>query len=123
VTERGFGSGIPKLAEELGGKVTDFAASLGASPRVAAGLGAGANVLTQGIPIALTSASAANTPSVLQPLARWLMQSAVKPGAAHRASGDAVKALDTMLHEGIKPTTGGMEKAANIVSKLNKQVE
>src|SRR4051812_16048184 len=42
---RPWGGGLPKLAYDLGGKVTDFAAEKGASPETAGALGYGTNVL------------------------------------------------------------------------------
>src|SRR5688572_17339173 len=51
-----FGSGIPKLAYDLGGGVTDAATRFGASPGVAAGAGLATNVITQALPSLLTSA-------------------------------------------------------------------
>lgn len=122
-----FGSGIPKLAHDVGGKVTDLAAQV-FPPEIAAGIGFGANVLTQAGPSFLTSGSVmGKAPQSLLNwpkwnLPKWLMQTAVKPSTDDLLSGSAGKAISTMLDEGITPTMGGMEKAARASSQLDNQV-
>src|SRR3990167_5034815 len=111
--ERGFGTGIPKLGYDVGGKVTD----LTGSPK----LGYVANVATQAAP-ALLSSFTTKAPLMTWP-AKRLMQSAVKPSLADRTSGAADEAVKTMLSEAIYPTRGGMDKAGKIVNKLHEQVE
>lgn len=114
---RGFGTGIPKLAYDVGGKVTDVTGS----PK----LGFVANVATQAVPALLSSFSLAD--KVPAPLLKWpakrLMQSALKPSLADRLSGAADDAVERMLPEAIYPTRGGMDKAGKIVDKLHAQVE
>lgn len=123
---RGFGTGIPKLAYDLGGKATDAAAQAGMPPEVAGGVGLAANVATQAIPSLLSSFSIAGKApqSLTAPtgLPKWLMQTAVKPSTDDLLSGAADDALRTMLDEGITPTMGGMTKAAKMSSKLDEQV-
>lgn len=78
-----------------------------------------------GIPLAI-GASIKTTPAantVQGYVARWLMQKAVKPDVKDLAKGNAQRALQTMLDEGINPTPGGMAKAQGIISALNDQVE
>lgn len=113
--ERPFGSGIPRAAYNLGGTVTDITGSPAA--------GYATNVLTQAIP-ALASSYRVMTPepSMAAGPAKYLMQSALKPGQAARESGDADRAIATMLEEGISPTRGGMSKASALAKKLNKAV-
>lgn len=122
---RPWGSGVPQFAYDVGGKVTDVATNVGASPEVAAGAGVTANVLTQAIPSMLASGRMmdAKSVSLLETPAKKLMQSAVKPSIADLKSGDAGRAMTTMLDEGIYPTRSGMEKASNLAGKLEKQVE
>jgi hypothetical protein len=122
---RPFGSGVPKFAYELGGKATDLATNVGATPQVAAGMGVTANFLTQAIPAFLLSGRFMDAPaqSLLRKPAEKLMQSAVKPSISDLKSGDAGKAISTMLDEGIYPTQGGMAKASTLADDLEKQVQ
>jgi hypothetical protein len=120
---RPFGSGIPKLAYDLGGKATDLATNLGASPEVAGGVGYGANVLTQAIPSLLSAFGAQKAAApVMQAAGKSLMKSAIKPTIADLRSGDAAKAIDTMLKEGFNPTKGGVEAMQAQIAKLGDQV-
>lgn len=122
---RPWGSGVPKALYEFGGKVTDLASNVGASPNMAAGIGAGANFLGNAASAFLTSGSlvGAAPTSVLGYPARWLMQTAVKPSIADLRSGDAGRAINTMFQENIYPTSSGMNKAARITGQLDRQVE
>lgn len=135
--ESPWGSGFPKFANELGGKVTDilsaasghrsFVNPLGLQipPEVSAGTGFVANVATQAAPALMNSFRfAGDAPvSIAERPARWLMQSAIKPVQADRESGAAAQAIGTMLRENISPTTGGMDKAAKLVRALNDTAE
>jgi hypothetical protein len=114
VKEQGWGSGLPKLAYDVGGKITDMGVNAGLPAGGAAGLGYLANIATQAIPSFLSSASAVNVPKqslMALPganlLPRWLMQSAVKPSTDDLMSGNAAKAVTTMLDEGIVPSMSG----------------
>lgn len=123
VEARPWGSGLHHLAYNAGEKVNDFANSMGASPEVSAGLGYGANVLTQAGP-ALASGGAMQSAasSVLQAGARGLMKSAIKPPIADQRSGDAARAIDTMLKQGYNPTKGGVEAMQQKISSLGDEV-
>lgn len=112
--EKGWGSGFPALAHELGGKVTDLTGSPAA--------GVAANFLTNAIPEMVTSGSVGAASSLAEKPAKWLMQKAVRPNMAARASGDADKAIKTMLEEGIYPTVSGMEKAGKIAGEMESLV-
>ena len=46
------------------------------------------------------------------------MTSAVKPPAAMRKSGEATKAIETMLQKGVSPTSSGLEAAKGAVDDL-----
>lgn len=122
---RGWGSGLPKVANQAGGAVTDLATRAGASPETAAGAGYVTNIGAQAIPAFLGSFrfSGEAPTSVLERPARWLMQSAIKPTQADRASGAAKEAMGTMLQENISPTAGGMDKAQALARALDKQAE
>jgi hypothetical protein len=127
--EHGFGSGIPRLADMFGEKLTDLSLSAGLPPQGAAAVGTLGNVVTQALPSLLTSASpvGAAPPSMFPSVGKfrlpnWLMQTAVKPSTDDLLSGAAKKAVSTMLDEGITPTMGGMHKASKLASQLDDQV-
>lgn len=123
VQNRSWGSGVDHLAYDLGGKVTDASTKAGAPAQLAAALGYGTNVLTQAVP-ALASGNAMKEAAapVFQAGARALMKSAVKPPLADLQSGDAARAIDTMLKEGYSPTKGGVEAMQQKISELGDQV-
>jgi len=112
----GFGEGVPKLANDLGGKVTD----LTGSPAT----GYVANIATQAIPALLSSYRQVGEPlaSMAERPARALMQSALKPSSTVPPN-DLKQALGTMLQEGISPTRGGMDKASQLAQKMNDMVK
>lgn len=107
---------------EAGGKVTDFLTARGASPEVAAGGGYLANVGMQAIPTFLGGEGAKVAAPVLEKGARSLMASALKPTANQWKSGDAAKAIDTLLEEGINPTTGGVAKLKAKIDDLDAEI-
>lgn len=119
----GWGSGFPKFANELGGKVTDAIAGK-VSPEMAAGAGYVTNVATQAVPALLSSYRFTEAPvSLAESPAKWLMQSAVKPSQADRLSGASGRAMTTMLEENLSPTIGGMDKASKLARSLDQQAE
>ena len=113
--DKGWGKGFGPAVYELGGKVTDVTGSPAA--------GAITNFVANAIPAFATSGRLDGATPLLAAPAQRVMQSAVKPSLAHRKSGDAADALKTMLSENIYPTPGGMDKAANIATKLDNQVQ
>lgn len=118
--DRPWGSGIPEFANKVGGKVTDLGAQAGLPPEVSAGAGYLANVGTQAIPALLSGYRTAEAPaSFAEKPAKMLMQSAVKPTQADRASGAATRAMRDMLVEDISPTMSGMDKASRVASRMD----
>lgn len=59
---------------------------------------------------------------VMKPLARRIMQSAVKPTIEQLRKGDAATAVDTLLNYGINPSAKGVEKLRSMVDDINSQV-
>lgn len=116
---RSWGSGMEHAGYNAGGKVADAATGLGASPEVAAGLGAGANVITESIPMLAGGEVSKLAAPALRAGAEKLMTSALKPGYAELKSGDAAKAVSTMLDEGISVTQGGVDKLRGQIDKIN----
>lgn len=107
---------VDKGAYSAGGKVTDVTGS----PL----LGYGTNVAVQAIPTILSGmATKYAAGKVTQPAGRMLMQSAVKPGKASILSGDAAKAVETMLKEGKNVSPGGMASLGKEVSALSQEVD
>ncbi len=98
---------LERGAYNAGGAVTDAAAQTGLSPEVSAGAGYLTNVGVQAIPAALGAVAGQAARPVLQAGGRRLMQSALKPGSRDLVSGNAAKAVQTMLDEGVNVTPGG----------------
>lgn len=112
---RPWGSGVPKLAYDVGGTVTDATGSPGA--------GMAANMATNALPNLLSSFRIPGPQSMTQKPAEWLMQQAVKPSQADRETGRAAAGIKTMLEEGFGPTEGGMDKATRLANALHQKVD
>jgi hypothetical protein len=123
---------LDKAAYAAGGKVTDVLSqgSVGRfpipklSPEAAAGAGAVTNAAIQAVPMVIPAGEGAKVAAspVLQGAARTVMQSAMKPSSKSLANGDAAKAIDTMLENGINATAAGAAKVRGLISDLKKQV-
>lgn len=113
---------VNKAAYGVGGAVTDVAAKV-LPPEVAAAAGAITNAGLQAIPI---STGAKLGAEVGAPAMRWAaenrMTSALKPGVESLKGGSGVRAVNTMLDEGINVTKGGIDKMKGIIADLNSQV-
>lgn len=59
---------------------------------------------------------------IAQAASRSLMQSAIKPTIKDLKTGDAARAIDTMLEEGINPNMGGVQKLKENIFVLNNQI-
>lgn len=108
---------------EAGGKVTDVASRMGASPGMAAGAGYLTNVGLNTLPMLFGGGAGKAATIPLQNVGKTLMQQAVKPTLGQLKSGEAATAIDTMLKEGINPTHGGVEKLHGMIEKLNQQID
>jgi len=104
-------------ADWAGGKATD----LTGSPAIGTAVNTGINALPLLASKLIPATPAADTAQGA--IARRLMQSATKPTVADLQSGNAGRAIQTMLDEGINPTKGGMVKLNNIASGLDAQVK
>lgn len=114
---------MEKGAYEAGGAVTDIASGAGATPEVAGGAGYAANVGVRAIPTVIGALTGKGAEMATRPVGRKLMQSALKPGSKDLASGDAAKAIDTMLEGGFNVTPGGVAKMRALVNNLSDDVE
>lgn len=112
---RPWGSGIPKMAYDVGGTVTDKTGSPAA--------GYAANVATQALPALLSSYRIVGAPeqSLLQKPAEALMRKAIKPSTTEDPT-KVTQAIKTALEEGLDPRYGSMQKAAGISSSMDDDV-
>jgi hypothetical protein len=106
---------LDKASYDAGGWVTDKTGS----PE----LGIATNIGIQTVPAVLGGESLTAAKPLMQGAGRWLMQTAVKPTGAALHSGEAARAIQTLLDEGINVTPGGMAELRNRVGALHKQVE
>ena len=114
---------MDKLAYDAGGKVTDVASNLGASPEIAAGAGTVANLGVQSIPMLIGGGAGSALESGGKAVGRALMQSAIKPTIGDLQKGKAQRAIDFMLKEGVNPTEGGVAALRQEGIAIAKQVE
>lgn len=107
---------LGEQAYQAGGAVTDVTGSPVAGQAV--------NVGIQAIPAVLGGGVAGKVAKpAMESTGKWLMGTAVKPSVADRLSGDADKAIKTLLDEGINVTPGGMAEIRRRVSTLNDEVK
>ena len=114
---------IDKAAYKTGGTVTDIAAKTGMPPEAAAAVGFGANLGVQAIPMVIGGSAGKLAAPAIESKARQLMSSALKPPKAALESGQAGKAIDTMLDKGINVTPGGVEKLHAEIDVLNTAIK
>jgi len=108
---------------KAGGGVTDFLAPH-VSPEIAGGAGYLTNVGVQSIPALLGAFLGGRTgKEVGEKSGKYIMQSALKPDKASRMSGEADKAIQTMLDKGINVTSGGEAKLQGFIADLNSQIK
>lgn len=109
------------IGDEAGKGTTDFLANRGASPEMSAAGGAVANTATQMLPQIGMSVGALAKPA-MRSMAEGLMTRAVNPSMGDLASGDAAKAISTMLDSGISPTIPSMNIVRARINQLRKQI-
>jgi hypothetical protein len=104
----------PETANKLGGAVTDVTGSPFA--------GMMANVGLQGIGMGIGGGAGKTVGNTLKGGAERLMQSAIKPSKEELLKGDGLKAVRTMLGEGINVTPGGVEKLQRMIDAVNQKI-
>lgn len=121
---------LGELGYNAGGKVTDVATNLGASPSLAAGAGTATNAAIQfGAPAVVGSIAGKAVAPAFDRLGKWAMKQAVRPSPDYVKSGDAKIAINTLLEKGINPTgegaifEGGMAKLERQIDALNGKVK
>lgn len=133
VPQGGFQKGVDALTQgAVGGALT------GGAGLARAAVGAGMGALSSGAATATQAATdnpalaatagllapkvAAATPGVIASTAPRLMQSALKPTLENQKNGNAARAIQTMLDEGINVSAGGAQKLKDQISLLNGEI-
>lgn len=113
---------IEGLAYKLGGKTTDVASQI-VPPETAAGVGYATDVGVQALPALMGGKIAQAVASPLMKKAgQTMMQSALKPPIKDRMSGDAAKAIDSLLNEPVGNVLPGASLTDGQVVKLRDQI-
>lgn len=120
-----IGSGFLNMGEDAGRGATLMATNLGMPPNVANAAGflgdIGSSLLT--LPIGGATAKVP-TEAGSRWLGRDLMQRTLKPSKAARESGDAEKAVTTLLREpGARVTEGGVANLTRGIDELDSQLD
>jgi hypothetical protein len=111
-----------KVGYGAGGLATDAASmAFGAEPETAAKVGVAANMAAQGLTGAAIG-SVVRAPGMMMNAGRRWMRSAVKPSPQDRKSGEAAKAIETMLQKDINATGGSMADARSRVGALEDDI-
>jgi hypothetical protein len=117
---------IEKGIYETGGKVTDVASKMGASPGVAAGAGYLTNVGLNAIGGGVGGDIAKIAGTSLSKFGRWtaeeLMGSALKPGVQQWLKGEGKIAVDTMLEKGLNVSPKGIASLRTELEGLQQRV-
>lgn len=119
---RALGEVADRAAYKAGGAVTDLSAKV-MPPQAAAGLGYATNVGIQAVPAVLGAKGGSKLAPVMEREARGLMSSALKPDKFARESGNAERAITTLLDKGYNVTAGGVEKMTAAIDKLDDQLD
>ena len=120
---KGMGKVLDRAAYKVGEGATDLANSLGASPEIAGGAGYLANVGTQAIPVLTGALLGKATEPAFQSAGQRVMHSALKPLSKDVVSGDADRAIQTLLDEGINVSPRGADELSGIADDMNAQVQ
>ena len=112
-----IGSAIGSAGYDVGGAVTDVTGS--------PALGTVANVATEAVPMAIGGGlgAAAKLPEAAQGAGRWLMTKALRAPMEARETGQAARAVDTMLEKGLNVTRGSVEETAGRIGQLGDELK
>lgn len=114
--------GLDHVAYKTGEFVSDQMTKAGHSPETSAAVGTAANLGLQALPMLAGGEAAKMASPVLRSKAEELMQSAMKPKYGDLDKGNAAKAIDTMLEEGINVSKGGVAQLRTKINELNEQI-
>lgn len=103
-----------ELAYDAGGQVTDATGS--------PALGYVTNVAVQALPMLMGGSVGKAAAPALEAGAKTTMQSALKPTLEALRKGDAARAIQTMLDEGINATPGGLRALKSQISTINNEI-
>lgn len=117
--QKGF-EGYDEATKKAGELTSEAASALGASPELAGVAGAG--VYTAGQMVGGAGLGSSAKPA-LEKFAEKSMSSALHPSATDVLSGDAAKAIKTMLDENINVTKSGIEKLQSKITELNNEIK
>jgi hypothetical protein len=110
-------------AYNVGGTVTDFGAKVGLPPAMSAGLGTGANFLTNAVPGLFGGQITGQTVKpIANMLSKELMYSALKPSSVNASVAENFAKVNTMLEGGYNVTAGGVEKMKGRVGALEDEI-
>lgn len=112
---------IDRAIYEAGGRSTDYLTSKGASPENAALGGYLTNLVMQAGATIFGGPPAKMVSPVMEKGAKSLMWSALKPSVS-TGKDEAVKAVDTLLEQGLSPTMSGVEKLKGKIADLDSQI-
>lgn len=116
------GRGFLTMGEDAGREATLLATNLGASPSVANAAGFAADAGSAFLPVGGAGGPAKAAAPALEGPAKWFMGQALNAKSRALANGDAAKAIDTMLENGINATAGGAAKLRMLIADLKRQV-
>ena len=114
---------IDRAIYEAGGRATDIATELGASPETAAKIGFATNLGGQVATSFVGGKGGASFEPAMQGMGRTMMQKALKPTLAEMQSGQGPRAIETMLNEGRLVTKGSVEKMSHDIDLLNDAIQ
>ncbi len=107
----------------VGGKATDLASNLGASPEVAGGVGYGTNLGLQLLTSGMGMGLGKTTSPLVRAAGEKLMVSALKPTYEQWKSGEAKSAIQALLDNGINATNGGVRTLKTKIGEINDQIK
>ena len=120
---KGVSKDIPAIGQWAGDKIIDATEGSGLSPNIRAGLATAGDM---GVQFGATSGpvmkAIGKAPGVVQGVSRRLMTSALKPSVTAHESGNAARAIDTLLEQGVSVTPGGVDKLRSMLDTTNKQI-
>lgn len=112
--------GYDQVSQKAGDIARDVTQKAGASPEVSGAVGAGVYTAAQ---MAEGGGIGGTSKPLMEKFAEKSMAHALNPSVQDVASGDAAKAIQTMLDENINVTKGGMEKLQAKITDLNNQIK
>jgi hypothetical protein len=112
--------GYDMASQKAGDVARDLTQKAGGSPELSGAVGAGVYTAAQ---MAEGGGIGGAAKPLMEKFAEKSMSSALKPSLPDIVSGDAAKAIQTMLDENIPVTKTGMEKLQAKITDLNNQIK